>query len=70
MNDPFYMSELMIVMQGPHQREELRNDTDTDGHTKRLKPRTIKRFSEDVSFLIFGIDEFKPIPLSPPLSHE
>ena len=25
-----------------------------------LKPWTIKRFSEDVSFLILSIDEFKP----------
>ena len=37
MSEPFYMNEPRITMQGPHQIKELRNDTDIDGHTERLK---------------------------------
>ena len=60
MSDPIYMNELMIEMWGSHQRDESRNDTNIDGLMKRLKSRTIKGFSKDVSLLIFGVDEFQP----------
>ena len=39
--------------------KESRNDTNTDGLTKRLKLWTIKWFSEDVNLLILDVDEFK-----------
>ena len=56
---PFYMNEQKKTMQGPHQLKESKNDTGTDGLTERLKLWTIKWFSEDVNFFIFGIDKFK-----------
>ena len=49
-----------MIRSGSHERYESRDDTDTDGPTKRFKPRTIKRFSENINLLIFSVDKLQP----------
>ena len=46
-----------MIRSRSHKRYVSRDDIDTDGPTKRFKPRTIKRFSENISLLIFGVDK-------------
>ena len=56
--DPFNMNAPIIKCMS-HKRYESRDDTDTNGLTKRFKQWAIKWFSENVSLLIVGVDKLQ-----------
>ena len=49
-----------MIKCGLHKRYESRDDINTDGLTKRFKPRTIKWFSENINLLIVDVDKLQP----------
>ena len=50
----------LIIKCRSHKRYESRDNTDTNGLTKRFKLWTIKWFSENISLLIAGVDKLQP----------